>query len=48
MFLGDPREHAHVLDLLAEMSERYSVEMHARVLPENHYHLLIRRCRLPG
>jgi len=36
------RDHEHFLELIAEMSERYGVEIHAYVLMVNHYHLLIR------
>ncbi len=32
----------HFLDLLGEMSQRYSVEIHAYVLMGNHYHLILR------
>ena len=38
----DKRDHAHFLDLLEEMSERYGVEVHAYALMGNHYHLLLR------
>ncbi|MEI6789502.1 MAG: transposase [bacterium] len=38
----DVRDHAHFIELLPEMSERYGVEIHAYVLMVNHYHLLIR------
>lgn len=31
----------HFLDLLGEMSERFSVEVHAYVLMGNHYHLIL-------
>jgi len=32
----------HFLDLLGEMSERFGVEVHAYVLMDNHYHLILR------
>jgi len=38
---GDDRDRGHFLDLLAETSERYNVGLHAFVLMENHYHLLL-------
>ena len=38
----DVRDHAHFVELLPEMGERYGVELHAYVLLGNHYHLLIR------
>jgi len=34
-------ERKHFLELLEEMSERYRVRVHAYVLMDNHYHLLI-------
>ena len=36
------RDHEHFLELLAEMTARYGVEVHAYALMGNHYHLLIR------
>lgn len=39
---ADNRDHAHFLDLLAEMTTRYGVEVQAYALLGNHYHLLIR------
>ena len=36
------REYEHFLELLAEMTERYGVEVHAYALMGNHYHLLLR------
>jgi len=36
------RDYEHFLELLAEMSERYGVEIHAYALMGNHYHLLIK------
>jgi REP element-mobilizing transposase RayT len=41
IFLDDSFCH-HFLDLLGEMSERFSVEVHAYVLMGNHYHLILR------
>ena len=38
----DERDRRHFLQLLEEMSERHSVEVHAYVLMDNHYHLLVR------
>jgi len=38
----DRRDHEHFLELLAELPERYGVEIHAYALMGNHYHLLIR------
>ena len=32
----------HFLELLSEMSSRYSVQVHAYVLMDNHYHLILR------
>ena len=37
----EDRERKHFLELLEEMSERYRVRVHAYVLMDNHYHLLI-------
>lgn len=36
------REYEHFLEVLAEMTERYGVEVHAYALMGNHYHLLLR------
>ena len=46
---GDPiyrrdLDRRRFLGLLAEMPERFSLEVHAFVLMDNHYHLLV-RCR---
>ena len=38
----DERDRRHFLQLLEEMSERHTVEVHAYVLMDNHYHLLVR------
>jgi len=38
----DERDRLHFLELLGEMSERQEVEVHAYVLMDNHYHLLVR------
>jgi len=38
----DDGDRRHFLELLAEMSERHAVEVHAYVLMDNHYHLLVR------
>ena len=40
IFAND-REHEHFVELLAEVVERYGIVLHAYVLMENHYHLLI-------
>lgn len=40
IFLGKGY-HLHFLELLEEMSERYRVGVHAYVMMDNHYHLLI-------
>jgi len=37
----DDRDRAHFIELLAGMVERYGVVLHAYVLMDNHYHLLI-------
>lgn len=42
---GDAREHAHFLELLEAMRERYGVEVHVYALMRSHYHLLIRTPR---
>ena len=38
---GDDRDRGHFLDLLADTTERYNVGVHAFVLMDNHYHLLL-------
>jgi REP element-mobilizing transposase RayT len=38
----DERDRRHFLELIGEMSERHAVEVHAYVLMDNHYHLLVR------
>ena len=38
----DKSYNFHFLDLLGEMSNRFAVEVHAYVLMDNHYHLLLR------
>ena len=38
---GDDRDREHFIELLKGMVERYGVILHAYVLMENHYHLLI-------
>jgi REP element-mobilizing transposase RayT len=38
---GDDRDREHFLELLAGMVDRYGVVLHAYVLMDNHYHLLI-------
>jgi len=38
----DSRDRQHFLELLGEMSERHGLEVHAYVLMDNHYHLLVR------
>ena len=37
----DDRDRSHFLELLSEMVERYGVQLHAYVLMDNHYHLLL-------
>ena len=37
----DDRDRFHFLDLLGEMVERYGVQVHAYVLMDNHFHLLL-------
>src|SRR5215204_6346156 len=37
----DERDRAHFLELLAESTERYGVKVHAYVLMDNHFHLLL-------
>jgi len=37
----DDRDREHFIELLAQMVERYCVVLHAYVLMDNHYHLLI-------
>ena len=41
IFLGDD-DRNDFLDILAEMSERFDIEVYAYVLMSNHYHLLLR------
>lgn len=43
LFLGDV-DRRRFLGLVSELPERFSVEVHAFVLMDNHYHLLV-RCR---
>jgi len=38
----DDQDYYHFLEILAKMVERFQLEIHAYVLMENHYHLLIR------
>ena len=38
----DDRDRRHFLELVGEMSERHQVEVHAYVLMDNHYHVLMR------
>jgi REP element-mobilizing transposase RayT len=38
----DERDRLHFLELLGEMSERHTVEVHSYALMDNHYHLLLR------
>jgi putative transposase len=38
----DPRDRLHFLELLGQMVERHAVQVHAYVLMDNHYHLLVR------
>lgn len=44
IFLDD-RDHAHFLELLEAMAERFDVELWAYVLMGNHYHLVLRTRR---
>jgi putative transposase len=37
----DDRDRLHFLDLLSELPERFGARLHAYVLMDNHYHLLI-------
>ena len=41
VIFADEREHGHFLELLETMVKRYGVRVHAYVLMENHYHLLL-------
>lgn len=36
------RDREHFLEVLAELGERFGLEVHAYVLMGNHYHLLLR------
>jgi putative transposase len=38
----DNRDRTHFLALLGEMVARHALEVHAFVLMDNHYHLLVR------
>ena len=38
----DERDRRHFLQLLGQMIERLAVQVHAYVLMDNHYHLLVR------
>ena len=38
----DAQDRKHFLDLMAESVERFTIEIHAYVLMDNHYHILIR------
>jgi len=35
------RDREHFLEVLAEMTRRFGVRLHAYVLMDNHYHLLL-------
>src|SRR5208283_3969210 len=37
----DEGDHFHWLELLGELGERFGVRVHAYVLMDNHYHLLL-------
>lgn len=37
----DETDHVHFLELLGELGERYGVRVHAYVLMDNHYHLML-------
>jgi REP element-mobilizing transposase RayT len=41
IFLSDQDRNAF-LDLLEAVSERYGIDIHAYVLMDNHYHLLLK------
>jgi len=38
---GEDRDRTHFLDLLAELSERYRILIHAYALMDNHYHAIL-------
>jgi REP element-mobilizing transposase RayT len=38
----DERDHRKFLEIIGQMADRFSLELHAYVLMRNHYHLLIR------
>lgn len=42
----DLRDRSHFRDLLAELVERFALRLHAYVLMDNHYHLLLEAPRL--
>jgi REP element-mobilizing transposase RayT len=42
IYRDDP-DRAHCLELLGEATERFGIRVHAYVLMDNHYHLLIDR-----
>ncbi len=44
----DERDRAHFVELLAELEARFGLEVHALVLMDNHYHLLLRMRRETG
>ena len=38
----DDTDHFHYLELLGQLGEHFGVRVHAYVLMDNHYHLLVR------
>ena len=38
---GDDRDREHLLELLADLSGRYRIRIHAYALMENHYHAIL-------
>jgi len=44
----DERDREHFVELLAELEARFGLEVHAFVLMDNHYHLLLRMRREAG
>ncbi|HVR34214.1 MAG TPA: transposase, partial [Methylomirabilota bacterium] len=42
ILFGDDRDRRRFLGLVAELPERFALEVHAFVLMDNHYHLLAR------
>lgn len=44
----DDRDRGHFIELLAGLEDRFGLEVHAYVLMENHYHLMLRLVRDAG